>query len=62
MENLQNTITSKLKKLEGGAKFEEDLWKRPEDGGGRARVIENGAIFKKDAISIANALVYKQKL
>ncbi|WP_299671759.1 oxygen-dependent coproporphyrinogen oxidase [uncultured Polaribacter sp.] len=53
IENLQDTITSQLEKIDGGAKFEEDLWKRPEGGGGRTRVIENGAIFEKGGVNIS---------
>ena len=45
--NLQNSITSKLEEVDGAAKFQEDIWKRPEGGGGRTRVIENGVVFEK---------------
>jgi coproporphyrinogen III oxidase len=50
---LQNTITSKLEKVDGVAKFQEDLWERPEGGGGRTRVIENGAVFEKGGVNIS---------
>ena len=45
IQNLQNQITSKLEEVDGVAKFREDLWDRPEGGGGRTRVIENGNVF-----------------
>jgi len=48
---LQDTITSKLEQLDGKATFQEDNWKRPEGGGGRTRVIENGAIFEKGGVN-----------
>ena len=32
--DLQNKITSTLENLDGKAKFHEDLWDRPEGGGG----------------------------
>lgn len=51
--DLQNTITSKLEKVDGVAKFQEDLWKRKEGGGGRTRVIENGAIFEKGGVNVS---------
>ena len=47
IKNLQDTITSKLEEVDGKALFKEDVWTRPEGGGGRTRVIENGAIFEK---------------
>ena len=53
IEDLQNTITSKLEKVDGVAKFQEDLWKRKEGGGGRTRVIENGEIFEKGGVNIS---------
>ena len=43
---LQDTITSTLEAVDGEAKFQEDLWKRPEGGGGRTRVIENGKVIE----------------
>ncbi len=53
IENLQDTITSKLEEVDGKAKFQEDLWKRPEGGGGRTRVIENGNVFEKGGVNIS---------
>lgn len=53
IRNLQNTITSALEEIDGKAKFIEDHWKRPEGGGGRTRVIENGAVFEKGGVNIS---------
>ena len=53
IQELQDTITSKLEKVDGKAKFKEDLWKRPEGGGGRTRVIENGNVFEKGGVNIS---------
>ncbi len=53
IENLQNTITSKLEEVDGVAKFQEDIWQRAEGGGGKTRVIENGAIFEKGGVNIS---------
>lgn len=50
---LQDTITSKLEEVDGKAKFQEDLWQRPEGGGGRTRVIENGAVFEKGGVNVS---------
>ena len=53
IQQLQNTITSKLEEVDGSAKFQEDLWERPGGGGGRTRVIENGAVFEKGGVNIS---------
>lgn len=50
---LQDSITLKLESVDGKAKFHEDLWKRPEGGGGRTRVIENGSVFEKGGVNIS---------
>ncbi len=47
IENLQETITSTLAKIDGKATFHEDNWQRPEGDGGRTRVIENGTFLKR---------------
>ncbi len=54
IQDLQDTITSKLAVIDGKAKFQEDLWKRPEGGGGRTRVIENGNVFEKGGVNISS--------
>ncbi|WP_291870557.1 oxygen-dependent coproporphyrinogen oxidase [Maribacter sp.] len=53
IKTLQDTITSKLEEVDGTATFKEDLWERPEGGGGRTRVIENGAVFEKGGVNIS---------
>lgn len=53
IQNLQDSITSKLEDVDGTAKFQEDIWERPEGGGGRTRVIENGTIFEKGGVNIS---------
>ena len=53
IKELQDNISSKLEEIDGVAKFQEDLWERPEGGGGRTRVIENGAVFEKGGVNIS---------
>ena len=53
IENLQNEITSALELIDGCAKFEEDLWKRKEGGGGRTRILQNGEVFEKGGVNIS---------
>jgi len=50
---LQETITAKLEAVDGTAKFKEDLWQRKEGGGGRSRILENGAVFEKGGVNIS---------
>ena len=51
--NLQDKITDALELTDGKATFKEDIWERPEGGGGRTRVIENGAVFEKGGVNIS---------
>ncbi|WP_116789998.1 oxygen-dependent coproporphyrinogen oxidase [Flavobacterium psychrotrophum] len=53
IQQLQDTITSKLEEADGKAKFREDIWQRPEGGGGRTRVIEGGNVFEKGGVNIS---------
>lgn len=53
IQNLQDTITAALEKADGKAVFHQDIWERPEGGGGRTRVIENGNVFEKGGVNIS---------
>lgn len=53
IQRLQDTITVSLEAVDGKATFREDLWQRPEGGGGRTRVIENGNVFEKGGVNIS---------
>ena len=53
IQNLQDQICAGLEATDGIAKFREDLWDRPEGGGGRTRVIENGQVFEKGGVNIS---------
>ena len=53
IQDLQDAITAKLEEIDGEAVFREDLWDRPEGGGGRTRVIENEAVFEKGGVNIS---------
>jgi coproporphyrinogen III oxidase len=52
-KQLQNEICKNLETLDGLAKFKEDNWDRPEGGGGRSRVIENGNIIEKGGVNFS---------
>ncbi len=47
---LQDEICAGLEEEDGGAKFREDAWEKTGDGGGRARVLEDGPVFEKAAV------------
>ncbi|APX99001.1 oxygen-dependent coproporphyrinogen oxidase [Lacinutrix venerupis] len=53
IHELQDTITAAFETIDGKAKFQEDIWKRPEGGGGRTRVIENGNVIEKGGVNIS---------
>ena len=53
IQDLQERIVSGLEAVEGKAKFREDIWQRPEGGGGQTRVIENGAVIEKGGVNIS---------
>ena len=53
IEKLQDKITSKLAQVDGESLFVEDTWERDGGGGGRTRVIENGAVFEKGGVNIS---------
>jgi len=52
--NLQNEICAGLEKADGKAKFKEDSWERPEGGGGRTRVIQDGAVIEKGGVNFSS--------
>jgi coproporphyrinogen III oxidase len=53
IQTLQDTICNAIEAIDGKATFQEDLWERPEGGGGRTRVLENGAVFEKGGVNIS---------
>ena len=53
LRELQDTICARLAALDGRATFEEDLWTRPEGGGGRTRVLAGGAVFEQAGVNFS---------
>jgi coproporphyrinogen III oxidase len=47
---LQDRICAALEQADGQARFHEDRWVRPEGGGGRSRVLRDGAVFEQAGI------------
>ncbi|BAZ37257.1 Coproporphyrinogen oxidase [Calothrix sp. NIES-4101] len=53
MRQLQDEITQGLEVVDGVGKFQEDSWERPEGGGGRSRVLRDGAIFEQAGVNFS---------
>jgi len=51
VETLHDEITTFFTELDGGGRFEEDVWERPGGGGGVARVLAEGNTFEKAGIN-----------
>ena len=50
---LQDRICEGLERADGRARFREDAWQRPGGGGGRTRVIADGAVFEKGGVNFS---------
>ena len=51
---LQDEICAGVQALDGGATpFKEDVWARVEGGGGRSRVLQDGAVFEKAGVGVS---------
>ena len=51
-QDLQDDICRQLIAIDPGSSFQEDLWKRPEGGGGRTRIIKN-KVFAKGGVNFS---------
>jgi coproporphyrinogen III oxidase len=49
--SLQEEICSAIESLDGRAKFITDSWVREGGGGGKSRILENGAVFEKAGVN-----------
>jgi len=52
-KQLQDRITQGIEQLDG-ASFREDAWAREGGGGGRTRVLEEGAVFEKAGVNFSS--------
>lgn len=52
--DLQDRICAALEDADGRARFAEDAWERAEGGGGRTRVLEEGAVFEKAGVNFSH--------
>lgn len=51
---LQDRICHAIEQADGSAHFHEDVWQRPEGGGGRSRVLKHGAVFEQAGIGFSH--------
>ena len=51
---LQDSICRGLEEEDGKGRFEEDLWQREAGGGGRTRVLANGAVFEQAGVNFSH--------
>jgi coproporphyrinogen III oxidase len=54
LQDLQDRICTALSAADGGAQFVEDAWQRPGGGGGRSRVLAEGAVFEKGGVGFSH--------
>ncbi|MEW6354131.1 MAG: oxygen-dependent coproporphyrinogen oxidase [Pseudomonadota bacterium] len=52
--DLQDRICAALETEDGKARFAEDVWERTEGGGGRSRVMAEGAVFEQAGINFSH--------
>jgi coproporphyrinogen III oxidase len=51
---LQDRICSSLEEEDGAARFREDAWQRDEGGGGRTRVLAQGAVLEQAGVNFSH--------
>src|SRR5688572_19205342 len=51
---LQESLCAALEQEDGGATFATDKWSRPEGGGGRTRILTEGAVFEKAGVAFSH--------
>ncbi len=54
LTDLQDRLCRAFEQSDGRASFHEDCWVRPDGGGGRTRVIENGQVFEKGGVNYSH--------
>ncbi len=52
-KNLQDQICQSLELADGKGKFQEDKWERPGGGGGRSRILTEGAVIEKGGVNFS---------
>lgn len=55
-QNLQDIICNGLSEEDGKKQFKEDVWKHRQGGGGRTRVLRNGAVFESAGVNFSHII------
>ncbi len=56
LTQLQDRICAALEDEDGTGRFHEDAWERPEGGGGRSRVLSDGAVIERAGVNFSHVL------
>lgn len=54
LSSLQDVLCDALERADGGARFVEDAWVRAEGGGGRTRILREGAVFEQAGVGFSD--------
>lgn len=54
LRGLQDRLCAGLAGADGEGEFREDLWQRPEGGGGRSRVLKEGRVFEQAGVGFSD--------
>jgi coproporphyrinogen III oxidase len=52
--SLQDRLCAAVEEEDGAERFREDLWERPAGGGGRSRVLADGAVFEQAGVGFSD--------
>ncbi|AHE99471.1 oxygen-dependent coproporphyrinogen oxidase [Thioalkalivibrio paradoxus] len=56
LQRLQDEICTGLENLDRDGRFREDAWTRPAGGGGRSRVLRDGALFEQAGVNFSHVM------
>lgn len=54
LRDLQDRICAELEAVDGQGRFAEDAWQREEGGGGRSRVLRDGAVIEQGGVNFSH--------
>ncbi len=54
LQSLQDSLCSAIESMDGGAPFREDCWRHDNGGGGRTRVLDEGALIEKGGVNFSH--------
>ncbi len=56
LHDLQDRLCAELERADGTARFGEDLWDRPEGGGGRSRILRGGPALEQAGVGFSHVM------